>query len=1314
MDIDRRSAITPENFHAIISISIDGFLLVAMDGTILETNDSYCQLVGYSRDELLKLQIPAIDAVDNKEDVARRFELIIRNGSLRFETRHLHKDGTVIDVEVSANYSAAHGGSIFSFIRDITSQKRNRQIMDARLRLMEFSLTHSLDELLQQTLDEAEALTGSYIGFYHFMDPDSQMLTLHAWSTKTATMFCKAEGTGSHYPVSQAGVWVDCILEQRPVIHNDYGSLPHKKGMPDGHAPVIRELVVPIFRHDKIVAIMGIGNKATDYTQQDVEAISTLADLAWDVAERKKAEEELQQSEERYQTLIMGSNDGMILQERSGNILIWNKAAERIFGICAGDIVGQKSTDRSWKTYTEDGALLPGAEHPSMLTLTSGKPCLGKMLRVERDRGDYSWIAVNTNPIFTGSESSPSAVAITFTDITERKLAETSLVESEKRFRNIFELPLIGIAITSPDKGWLHVNDRLCEDLGYTREELQMLTWPEVTHPEDLRADLEQFNRVVSGQSDGYSMEKRFIRKNGLTMHAEISARCIRKAGGEIDYFVALVQNITNRKKAEERLHREQNMLARTESIAHVGSWEWEIATDTVTWSDEMFRIFKRNPAEGAPSYEEHPRIYHPDDMKELSRVAEIAQRDGTPYELELRAIRPNGDIRICLAQGLAERSADGKVTRLFGSLQDITERKEIEAALTKNERFLQTIIDTEPECIKLLDIDGNLLMMNRAGLAMIDADSFEQVQGQSVCPLITEPYRDAFIALTKQVFQGIPGTLEFETIGLKGRHVWLETHAIPFRNENGEIASLLGITRDVTERKKSVKDLQNSEAKFSAIFHASPDSININRLDDAVFVDVNEGFTAMLGYSAEDVIGKSSTAMGIWVNVEDRARLAHQLKELGWINNLEAHLRKKDGSLLIALVSSRLIELDGVLCTLNIARDITELRHAEQEKQKHEIQLLHTQKLESLGILAGGIAHDFNNILTSIVGNTELALMQLNPESPALDNLHRIEKSAARATDLARQMLAYSGKGKFVIEPIDINRLVQEMGHMLDVSISKKTLLQYNLAQKLPSIEVDATQIRQIAMNLVINASEAMGGNNGIVAISTGCMDCDDNYLKAVTHDKNIKAGRYIYLEVADNGCGMDKETLAKVFDPFFTTKFTGRGLGLAAVQGIVRGHKGFIEVCSEPGKGTTFKVFLPASDQVVESEINLIQKDDWMGQGKVLLVDDEEDVRDIGKAMLQMLGFTVITANDGNEAVELFKANSDIAFVILDLTMPLMDGEQCFYELLRIKSDAKVVMSSGFSEQEVTRKFMGKGLSGFIQKPYKMSAMKETIQKM
>jgi CheY-like chemotaxis protein len=372
---------------------------------------------------------------------------------------------------------------------------------------------------------------------------------------------------------------------------------------------------------------------------------------------------------------------------------------------------------------------------------------------------------------------------------------------------------------------------------------------------------------------------------------------------------------------------------------------------------------------------------------------------------------------------------------------------------------------------------------------------------------------------------------------------------------------------------------------------------------------------------------------------------------------------------------------------------------------------MLHAQKLESLGVLAGGIAHDFNNILMAIMGNADLALMRINKESPAVDNLHHIETASARAADLAKQMLAYSGKGKFVVESLDLNLLLEEMLHMLEVSISKKAVLRLNLTRPLPTVEVDATQLRQIVMNLVINASEAVGDKSGVIAITTGCMDCDKNYLKDVWLSENIGEGLYVYLEVADTGCGMNKEILARIFDPFFTTKFSGRGLGMAAVLGIVKGHQGAIRVYSELGKGSTFKILLPAGTRPADYFNDGSPQEGWQGSGSVLLVDDEETVRGIGSAMLKELGFTPITAEDGLEGIRIFKENPDLAFVILDLTMPHLDGEQCFRELRQIKPDVKVIMTSGYNEYEVTQKFVGKGLAGFMQKPYKISELKKMI---
>ena len=533
----------------------------------------------------------------------------------------------------------------------------------------------------------------------------------------------------------------------------------------------------------------------------------------------------------------------------------------------------------------------------------------------------------------------------------------------------------------------------------------------------------------------------------------------------------------------------------------------------------------------------------------------------------------------------------------------------------------------------------------------------------------------------------------------------------IKFPLKQGNRTLLAGFTMDITERKQEERVLQLSEQKFSTIFNLMPDMVGITRMEDGHFIEVNDGFEQGTGWPREAALGKSSLDLQLWTH-EARAGAIAIMQEKGHLYEFEFMMTTKSGETRNALMYLLPIIIQDEKCLFFLARDVTELKQAVEDRIDFERQLLHAQKLESLGVLAGGIAHDFNNLLMAIMGNADLALMRLNSESPAVDNLRRIEQAAARANDLAKQMLAYSGKGKFVVEHLDMSRLMEEMLHMLEVSISKKAVLRFNLMHPIPSVEADATQMRQIVMNLVINASEAIGDKSGVIAITTGCMDCDRNYLKDVWLDENISAGLYVYLEIADSGCGMDKATMTKLFDPFFTTKFTGRGLGMAAVLGIVRGHKGAIKVYSEPNKGTTFKILLPASDRPAELFNGHTHTDDWKGSGKVLLVDDEETVRGIGREMLQELGFTVITADDGREGVAAFKQNPDIAFIILDLTMPHMDGEQCFRELKQLKPDVKVMMSSGYSEQEVSIKFVGKGLAGFIQKPYKLSVLRDAVR--
>ena len=378
---------------------------------------------------------------------------------------------------------------------------------------------------------------------------------------------------------------------------------------------------------------------------------------------------------------------------------------------------------------------------------------------------------------------------------------------------------------------------------------------------------------------------------------------------------------------------------------------------------------------------------------------------------------------------------------------------------------------------------------------------------------------------------------------------------------------------------------------------------------------------------------------------------------------------------------------------------------------------MLHTQKLESLGILAGGIAHDFNNILMSIMGNASLSLMDIPVDSPGRIYIEQIEKASRRASELINQMLAYSGKGTFVIQKINLSEIVKEMAFMLEVSVSKKVVLKYNFSDNLPLIEADVSQIQQIVMNLIVNASDAIGDKSGVISISTNVLECDKEYIDKLNYKEGIHEGVFVSLEVTDTGCGIPSEISGKIFDPFFTTKFTGRGLGLAAVQGIIRSHKGAIKVYSEINKGTTFKVLLPVfENDIIASNFHINNKDMELitNNENILLIDDEESVRTIGKKMLEKLGFNVILSKDGIEGLDVIKSTPEkFSYIILDLTMPHMDGEECFREIMKLNKKQKIIMSSGYNEQEITQRFLGKGIAGFIQKPYTLTELKNTIKK-
>jgi two-component system cell cycle sensor histidine kinase/response regulator CckA len=539
------------------------------------------------------------------------------------------------------------------------------------------------------------------------------------------------------------------------------------------------------------------------------------------------------------------------------------------------------------------------------------------------------------------------------------------------------------------------------------------------------------------------------------------------------------------------------------------------------------------------------------------------------------------------------------------------------------------------------------------------------------------------------------------------------------YRPAKGQVAVQL---YDVTEQKRAEQQMLERDARLDGLVSSAMDAI-VSLDEEQRIVLFNPAAEKMFQIAAAQALGSDFTEL---IAPQHRGQHKEQVIEftqsglssrrIGMLGDLSGRRSTGEEFPLEASISQSHAQKKRLI-TL-ILRDASERRRAEDERLKFLSQIQQTQKLESLGVLAGGIAHDFNNLLMAVLGHADLALDALPASSEARDDLAEIRRAAQRATELCKQMLAYSGKGRFVIQPVEMQKVVEEMLHMLRVSISKNAILKLNFAPNLPSVDADASQLRQVVMNLVVNASEAIGERSGVITLSTGAMDCDRQYLSESWLDEQLPEGMYVFIEVADTGAGMDPETRSRIFDPFFTTKFTGRGLGLAAVLGIVRGHRGAIKVYSELGKGTTFKVLLPVSQRAEVREQTSAVRGIYEGKGTVLLVDDDESVRAVGRKMLERIGFSVVTAADGSEAIARFRERADdIICAIVDLTMPHVDGAETFRELRRMRPGVRVILSSGYNEQDVTQRFVGKGLAGFIQKPYQLNTLvavlKEVLEK-
>jgi len=630
----------------------------------------------------------------------------------------------------------------------------------------------------------------------------------------------------------------------------------------------------------------------------------------------------------------------------------------------------------------------------------------------------------------------------------------------------------------------------------------------------------------------------------------------------------------------------------------------------------------------------------------------------------------------------------------------------------------LDAILSATADGILVVGGDGKVLLANRrfAELWRIPDELLSEGDDERLLAFVLDQLRDpeAFLAKVHELY----GTAreDFDQLEFKDGRVF-ERFSAPLV-ENGGVAGRVWSFRDVTARAQAEAALRESEARWRRLYNEAP--VMMHSADaERRLIEVSDYWLRSLGYERSQVIGRPVAEFcDDETNQRVDAAWEAYLRD-GRVRDFPLRFRRADGTWRDVLASSvaELDEAGQLVRTHSVFIDVTERLRAEEEKRSLEAQVLHAQKLESLGVLAGGIAHDFNNILLSVIGNAELAADPRLPRSEVVRHLDDVVKASERAAELCRQMLAYAGRKSFRVERVDLADLADEMRDLLAVSLSKRARVVRSLPEGVAVVDGDPTQLRQVILNLMTNASDALEGRDGTIALRVGVERVDIETARERFSEWGLRPGEYACIEVEDTGVGMNEETRRRLFDPFFSTKAPGRGLGLAATLGIVRGHHGAIEVESEPGRGTRIRVLLPSAGVgvVVEPHGEPAPASPPPAlEAHVLVVDDEPAVRELARTVLERAGGAVTLASDGQEALEAIEADPErFDVVLLDLTMPRLSGLETLEEIRTRWPGLPVLLSSGFAELPPDARGALDGVR-FISKPYRSRELVEALNEM